>query len=225
MLFNKKNISYYLLAFSLLISSCASTRIVQPLTKGEKEIGISLGGPIIGFSDVLLPVPMTSIYYAKGITDSLSVFGGLNGTSLLFGTGHVDLGACYQILKQNKLKPGISVSPVANLMLDKWDWNFRFYPQADAHLYWNYRQEKGLLYVGMSNWFELKSKTTYQMKQDKHWLPTIQLGTRYQREKVEWTIESRYIAPNYPNKYSVVEWKGIGEKGVFGLYFGVNKKF
>jgi hypothetical protein len=225
MYFDKRFIFCYLLALFFLISSCASTRIVRPLAKGEKEIGLSVGGPIIGYSNALLPIPMTSIYYAKGITDSLSVFSGLNGTSLLFGTAQVDVGACYQIMKNDGLKPGISLSHVANLMLDKWDWDFRLYPQVDAHVYWNYKQEKGLLYVGMSNWFELKSKTTYQIKQDKHWVPIAQLGTRYQREKLEWTIESRYIAPNYPNKYSVVEWKGIGSKGAFGLYFGVNKKF
>jgi hypothetical protein len=215
----------FLFTLIIQLSSCATTRLVKPLAKGEKELGLSLGGPVIGFSNTLLPVPMTSIYAAKGITDSLSVFGGLNGTSLLFGVAHLDLGACYQIMETNKFKPGISVSPVTNFMLDKWDWNFRFYPQVDLHAYWHYRQEKGLLYTGMSNWFELRKTTTYDLKQDKHWVPTFQLGTKYQREKVEWTIESRYIAPNYSNKFSVVDWKGVGSKGALGLYFGVNKKF
>ena len=214
-----------LFIFIIYFSSCATTRLVKPLAKGEKEIGLSLGGPIIGFSNALLPVPMTSIYLAKGVTDSLSVFGGINGTSLLFGVAHLDLGACYQLMKNDKFKPGISVSPVLNMMLDKWEWNLRVYPQIDLHAYWHYRQEKGLLYTGMSNWFELRQTTTYGLKQDKHWVPTFQLGTRYQRPKVEWTIESRYIAPNYSNKFSVVEWKGVGSKGAFGLYFGVNKKF
>lgn len=217
--------SFSLILFSILFFACATTRVVKPLAKGTKEIGVSAGGPIMGFSGIIMPIPMTSVYYAKGITDSLSVFGGLNGTSLLFGTAQIDLGATYEILHQKNWQPGISLSPVLNLMLDRWEWKFRAYPQLDANAYWNYRQNKGLLYVGMSNWFVINQKKMYDQKQTPHWIPNIQLGTRYQRPKIEWILESRYVAMNYQNGFSVVDYKGIGQKGAFGVYFGVNKKF
>lgn len=208
-----------------VIVACATTRVVKPLAKGETEVGISAGGPLVGFEGTVIPVPMSSIYMARGITDSLSLFAGLNGTSLAFGVVQLDLGVTYELFAQKAFRPGISVSPVTNFMIDTWEGNFRFYPQVDANAYWNYRKEKGLLYLGMSNWFELQRKALYDLDQENHWIPNIHIGTRFQRPKLEWIIEARYLALNYPNGLSVVDYKGIGSKGAFGLYLGINKKF
>jgi hypothetical protein len=211
--------------FFLLLVSCATTRVVKPLAKGKTEVGISLGGPVVGQFNTVIVTPMTSVYVARGLTDSLSVFGGLNGTSLLFGVAQLDLGATYQVLQQKGWRPGIAMSPVANLMLDKWEWNFRFYPQLDANAYWQYHKNKGLLYAGLSNWFILYKNVLYNQKQSPHWTPNVQLGTQYKRPKTNYTLEARYLALNYPNGFSVVDYKGIGAKGSFGLYFGISKSF
>ena len=47
---------------------------------------------------------------------------------------HVDLGITKGLMKQKWLAPGISISPVTNFILDKWEGNFRLYPQIDANL-------------------------------------------------------------------------------------------
>lgn len=218
---------FLLLVFtSIFFFSCAATRVVRPLPVNETEVGVSMGGPLVGFGGLITPVPMLSVYGAHGFSDQFSGFAGVNLTSLSFGVGHLDLGGTYQIRAQSGAIPGVSVSPVANLMLGGGkDLEFRFYPQIDAHAYWDYAQGKAMLYTGVSNWFELKQTTIHDLEQETHWIPNFTLGTQLNRPKVQWTIETRYLAPNYKNDFVVVDYKGIGQKGAFGLYFGLTKKF
>ena len=37
--------------------SCAPSRIIKPLNKGEKAVSINAGGPLIGFAGTKIPVP------------------------------------------------------------------------------------------------------------------------------------------------------------------------
>lgn len=208
------------------LGACAATRVVKPLPKHATELGVSVGGPLVGFGGLITPVPMFSVYGAHGFSDQFSGFAGVNLTSLSFGVGHLDLGGTYQILSQNGVIPGVSVSPVANVMLGGGeDLAFRFYPQLDAHAYWDYAQAKGMLYTGVSNWFELKQNTIHGLEQETHWVPNFTLGTKWHRPKAQWTIETRYLAPNYKNNFVVVDYKGIGQKGAFGVYVGLTKRF
>ena len=205
--------------------SCSTVRVVKPLEKGVTEVGFTAGGPIIGFSNTIIPIPMSSIYGSHGITDRLTGFGGVNTTSLLFGVGQLDLGTSYGFLKQDGLKPGLVGTGAFNLMLDRWEWNFRAYPQLDLHTYWDYKHGKGTLYSGVSNWFELRRRALHGLEQEQYWVPNFYLGTKLNGKKLNWMIESRYIAPNYKNDYTVVDFKGLGRKGAFGLYLGVSKVF
>lgn len=205
--------------------SCSTVRMVKPLNKGETEVGVALGGPIIGFGKVVLPVPMSSVAVSHGFSDRLTAFGGLNTTSLLFGVGQLDLGAGYGILEQDGYRPGLVGLGTLSLAFDKWDKNFRAHPQLDLHTYWDYKEGKGTLYSGVSNWFELSNRQVNSTEQNDFWAPNIYLGTKLNGAKLNWLIETRYIAPNYKNNYTVVDWKGIGAKGAFGLYFGVTKTF
>lgn len=208
-----------------MLFSCSTVRVVKPLAKGETELGVSLGGPVIGLGSVVLPVPMTSLNVAHGFTDRLTAFSGLNTTSLLFRVVQLDLGVGYGLLKQNGFRPGVVALGTANIVFDGWEGNARFYPQVDLHTYWDVKKGKGTLYSGFSNWFELSNRQINSTEQNNFWAPNIYIGTKLNGKKVNWHIETRYIAPNYKNDYTVVDWKGIGDKGAFGLYFGVTKTF
>ena len=61
----------------LFLSSCAATRIVKPLEVKETRIGVSGGGPVIGFSGLTVPVPLSSIYVARGFKREISGFAGI----------------------------------------------------------------------------------------------------------------------------------------------------
>lgn len=212
--------------FTLLtLFACNATRIVKPLAKGERQIGAGLGGALIKFVGVPMPLPLTNVYGAYGVTDKTTAFASVHTTALMFGVFQTDIGITQNVLKQNKFLPGISVSPVANLMFDRWDKNFSFYPQLDANAYWNYGKKQNLLFASMNNWFELRDTKAHNESQTTHWLPSISVGHQWYGKKVNWQLEAKYIAPNQSNKNIVVDYIGMGNTGTFGLYIGLSRKF
>ncbi len=102
--------------FICFMYSCAPSRFVKPLDAKQKAINVSLGGPIIEYSDLPIPMPFLTATYGYGIDSSLTAFGGVNITSAFYGNAQVELGVTKRLLKQNKSIPGISINPVANII-------------------------------------------------------------------------------------------------------------
>jgi hypothetical protein len=225
-LFIMKLLKNILIGFAIVtIISCNATRVVKPLAKGEKHMGVGLGGALIKFVGVPMPLPLTNVYGAYGVTDKTTAFGSLHTTALMFGVFQTDVGIIQNVIKQNKFIPGVSISPIVNMMLDRWDQNFSFYPQLDANAYWNYGKKQNLLYASMNNWFELRNTKAHNETQSTHWLPSIGIGHQWYGKKLNWQVEAKYIAPNQSNKNIVVDYIGMGNTGTFGLYIGLSRKF
>jgi hypothetical protein len=209
--------------FTLL--ACNATRVVKPLAAKEKQLGVGLGGALIKFVGVPMPLPLTNVYGAYGLNDKTTVFASLHTTAFMFGVLQTDVGITQQVIKQKKYIPGISVSPIVNLLFDRWDKNFSMYPQVDLNAYWNYGKKQHLIYTTVNNWNELRNTKAHNEKQTTHWLPSIGLGHQWHGNKLSWQLEAKYIAPNQPNKNIVVDYIGMGDNGTFGLYIGVSRKF
>ena len=205
------------------LSGCAPARFVKPLDKGKTVVSASLGGPLILFAGTTIPMPLTSVAVGHGFKDGLTGFAGLHTTSLAFGVVQTDVGLVKNIHKQDGWVPGISVSPVANLMIDKWQGKFSFFPQVDANAYWNYMKKPHYAYVGVSNWFDLNTKRSQGDAQKTHWFPMLQLGNTFVKRKWSYTLELKF-APKI-NKPVIVDYRGFGTGTALGAYFGVTRKF
>ena len=212
--------------FVLLFNvSCSTVRVIKPLGKGVTDVSFSAGGPIIGLGNLVLPIPMSSLSVSHGVSDKMSLYGGLHLTSLLFGVGHIDAGMAYGFIAPKGLIPGVQTSLGFHAMLDKWESQFRLYPQVNAHAYWNSKNQKHTYYFGLENWFELSRNAADGLTQETVYIPTIYLGDKIEGKKLNWNIEVKYVAPNYKNNYVVVDYKGLGTRGAFGLNIGVSKYF
>ena len=221
----KKIFSVSSFALLFLFSSCTPSRLVRPLDKGQKVVSASLGGPLIGFSGTVIPVPLTSVMYAQGITNKTSVFGSVHPTSLLFGVFQTDIGICQGLYYNDSLRIGFSVNPALNLAFDKWEKQFKCWPQLDVNMYWNIKPNKSFLYAGVENWFELAKYKAYGETQQKHWLINPQIGYSYVRKKWNYNLEIKYLVPNMANTPNVVDYKGIAGKGAIGVYINFTRKF
>ena len=218
--------SLCLLATILLLgSSCAPTRFVEPLPEHHYAATASLGGPLITYSDLVIPLPLTSLSAGYGMSPSLTLFGGLHTTALLFKDAQIDLGALQNVLEQKDWRPAISVSPVANMVLALRDGRFKFWPELDANLYWHYNDAGNVIYVGNSNWFELSSTRSHDEPQEHHWIPTVQLGHVFNGENWQYTTELKYIAVGTANAPNVVEYHGLSGHGSIGVYLALTRKF
>jgi hypothetical protein len=210
--------------FAILLFSCAPSRVVRPLKKNEKVISANLGGPIVAFAGTRIPIPFTSIAYAHGLSNKTSAFGSVHTTSMLFGNFQTDLGVCHSIWKDDSLRLGLSVNPVINFVFDKWEKQFRFWPQVDLNFYYEFKPDQNFVYAGITNWIEPSSTRAHQQKQKYAWLPGIQLGYTHVKNKWNFTIEAKWLAPERDNKPNVVDYTGISGKGATGIYFGISRR-
>jgi hypothetical protein len=88
----------------LLLVSCSPTRYVVPLTKKEKSISLSFGGPIIEDRGFVTTAPFLNFTYAKGKTKSLTYFGGFQMSYLIDGFYALEIGALKEWKWWNKKK-------------------------------------------------------------------------------------------------------------------------
>jgi len=218
-----KKVFYFILV--LLSVSCSPVRFVKPLNKNQHAANLSLGGPLIKYGKSTIPIPFLTANYGYGIDSTLTAFSSLNITSALYGNFQLELGATKQIMHQHQFLPAISVTPQLNIIYrDKK--TYKFYPQLDANLFWEYGKRKNYFYVGISNWFELAQKRTLDEKQNNHWYFMPLAGHCFAGKKWNLTIEAKVIAPNLSNQNIVVEYQTpFKNKGAFGIYIGYTRKF
>src|SRR5690349_10602934 len=102
-----QNTFQIILLFFLILHliSCAPSRFVKPLNKGEQAINLAAGGPVIGYNDIPIPVPLVSTTYSYGIDSGLTAFGTLNITSALYGNAQVEAGVVKRLVKQQGVGP------------------------------------------------------------------------------------------------------------------------
>jgi len=208
-----------------VLFSCAPSRMVRPLEKGQKVVSAHLGGPLIGFAGTTIPIPFTTVHYAQGLSNKTSVFGSVHTTAMLFGVFQTDIGACQQVYYNDSLRLGFSVNPVLNLAFDKWEKKFKCWPQLDVNAYWEIKPKKSFVYIGVENWFELAGKKAHDVKQTNRWIVAPQLGYTYVRKKWNYGFETKFIAPNLKNLPNAVDYRGIGGKGALGVYLSFTRKF
>jgi hypothetical protein len=225
-----KQYHFFLFLLFTSIYSCAPSRHIETLEKNEKSVGISLGGPLINFSGAVMPIPFTSIGGGYGLKEGFTVFGYVHTTSLLFYNLQTDIGCTKRLLNPHEDKkyiPGISVSTVANTLFDFKSKTLNFYPQIDVNSYWKWgKKNNRTTYVGIDNWFELKSKKAHNEPQQTHWVFNPHIGQIFHSKNWSYSLEMKYLAPNHSNKNLVVEYTPItGKNGATGIYVGISRRF
>lgn len=209
----------------LIAFACNPTRIVQPIPKGQVQVGANFGGPTIMLGTTPLPIPLTSVNVAYGLTAHTTSFVSLHTTALMYGVLQTDVGFTRQLIAPKRFVPGISVSPIANVLFDKWEHQFSLYPQLDINAYWNYGSKNNLVYASLNNWFELRTTRVHNEPQPTHWLPSIGIGHQWNNTKYNIQCEVKYVAPTESNQNIVVDYVSPASKGAIGLYIGINRKF
>lgn len=205
--------------------NCTPSRFVKPLAKNENVISANIGGPLIKFGNATIPIPFTSINYGRGITDKTTAFGSIHTTALLFGNIQTDIGICQSLYKNDSLKFGISINPAFNLVFDKWQKNFRAWPQLDINAYKHILKDKAFVYVGLTNWFELSSVRAHREPQTQRVLINPHMGITYTTKKWSYSIETKFLQMNRNNTPNIVDYIGINQKGAIGIYLNFARKF
>lgn len=209
----------------VFISACTPSRLVTPLLQDEVSLTTNFGGPLIGFADTVIPIPLSAVTIAKGVENDLSIYTGLHTTALSYGLIHWDVGLLKQLSTPKKLRPGLSVSPSFNFMLDVWQQKPAFYPSLDINLYWFYPKSGNMSYIGSGNWFELKRTRAYNEPQSNFWITSVHAGHTWIWPRWKLNSEIKFLAPFDNSQYSIVDYKSPSQNGAIGFYVSATYDF
>jgi len=216
----------FLLLFLIftIMYSCAPVRHVVPLKKGEKDISLSFGGPLIGFAGTTIPLPLTSLSYAQGLDDTYTLSAGLHTTAMAFGVIQTEFSILRNIWLSEDGKTGFSASPSMYLMCDVWEYKPKFYPWVDINFYTHYGEKGHLMYFSYSSMFELSKTKAFEEKIDNRYIPFMSMGHKWSLNKWDIKLETKYINFLKSNENIAVDYKVPGSKGAMGVYFGIIRK-
>jgi hypothetical protein len=207
------------------ISSCAPGRFIKPLEKGESSVGFNAGGPMILFGDLTIPVPFSALYYGYGLHENGTISGGVHLTSLLYKTLQFDLGYTRNLLEQEKYLPALSLYGGLNIMAGLRAPEVRIYPEIDLNAYWEYKNDRWMSYLGLSNWFDPHYNKIEEGSDYRFWRPVIQLGQLYRFGNWELGLEYKMMGPNLDNTRTVVNYANDLKFGAHGFFLQFSKRF
>lgn len=208
----------------IILTSCAPARFVKPLEKDEIEVGAHLGGAMISFAGLPIPMPLSSLNIGYGLNDRITLHGAVHTTALMFQNIQLETGAGLLLREQQESLPGISLSVTANTVWHPSSAELKLWPQADLGFFREYGQKNNYFYTGISNWFELSARRAHEEEQVQHWIPSPFIGHVFDGEKWNFLIELKYINPLVSNEKIVVDYISPAKTGAIGLYFGVSRK-
>jgi len=220
-----RNIKFFSFILILTTLSCGTIRNVVPLEKDQKEVALSLGGPLIEFSGTTIPLPLSSIDFAYGLTDVYTGFASLHTTALLFGVVQIEGGVLRNLWVNEKANMGLSIAPSFYFMMDVWEYKPKFYPLLDVNFYTKYGKRNNLVYVSASSIFELSSQKAFNENIDRRIIPYLSLGHKWCFNKWDYRLEAKYINFFEPNHNLIVKYKSFGNKGALSINLGIVKKF
>ena len=212
---------YVFIFLALTVLSCAPSRVIEPLSKNQQALSFNIGGSLIDYGGTTIPIPLTSLTYAYGLSNNLTAFGSLHTTSLIFNNLQTEVGVLSQIRGQENYIPGLSsvlaLSYITELSLG----NSKLWPQIDGNAYWNLNNNKHRLHLGYSIWID-----TNMIDKNKIGIINPHLGYAYKIKFWEIGAELKFLAPSYDNTKVFLPYQSFtGDKGAIGVYFNISKRF
>ncbi len=223
------SIAFIIMCVYLVVFSCAPSRFVNTLPKGETQLGFSLGGAMQNLFDLTVPTPYSSLVIGHGLRDGLTIYGGIHTTALVFNTLQTDLGVTKRLYHSTTPKfwiPDLSGGFTINSFIEMKDGACDVFPQIDFNAIWKYGDKKShFFYLGVSNWIDLNKYKAHDELQNKKIIINPHLGNTWQNNKWSFTIEYKILALMQKNENVVVNYaKWHGKYSVPGIFIGFTRK-
>ncbi len=218
----------------VFISSCAPSRHIIPLGRHEKAVSVSVGGPILTKESTTFPEPLVSLTYAYGKSKNGTRILGVHATAASEGFYIAE----YGYLKEwwfGKRNIGFTTNMVANVGVDKSDWDVSVYPQLDANLYWHYHGDPHyycdcpsdgkfmkFIYIGVTTYVKAYSKEKFRVPFNNDVLIAPHIGYNLGGKNWKFNAEIKWIQPWVDNtKFDHEIWNPVGGLGTFGGYLSI----
>lgn len=202
----------------LLIYSCAPVRTVIPLEKGHSHVSVSAGGPLVRFSGVIIPLPLSSVCFSYGLKQRMTTNVALHTTSLMFGNLHLEGSATILAFKTESENSGFSLTP-GSYALFRYNETPFILPFTDFHFF-HKLNDKALVYVGYSHFLDVQHPHMTFSSISRWYVPSVQIGHIFQRNNLSFQVEIRYQHFLRSNENIVVNYISPSNRGALALHLG-----
>lgn len=212
-----------------LLAACSTVHGVRPLGKGGVAIEASLGGPFVEVFDAPIPLPLSTVGAAVGVTDGTDVHAAWHPSALaLFGLGAVDAGVSQQLLAQKGARPRLMgdltvVGAFGDAVDGAPEGGVRVWAQPTATAAWDWGKHGRQTAYGSLLAF-LQPAPTFA------WHPAVAVGNQWALgSHVRVGTELKWIAPLSDAEVVAPHWYAPGDLGAvsaqvgLGLVFGGGK--
>lgn len=210
----------------LLLPGCATSHLARPVGRGNTRVNLSVGGPVARVRDLPLPVPLTTVGVAHGLTDAVDVHADVHPFAALFNPGDgsapvlgMDLGVAVHPIERHR-----AALTVGGAL-------YGFGNRRDAVLFSDLWLASGMyptrwlwLSVGVHNMVRM-AVSDQEVRERSPWSPTafVQLAVLAGRVQIE--LEGRWYAFTENGRRATPDFYSIGELGALGILLGLNYQF
>lgn len=197
-------------------TGCAHTHQVRPLGKGNAAVHASVGGPMVGVFDIVLPVPIFSAGGSYGVTDNLEVLGHFDMTAAAFGSVHYDMGlAWHPIVNEYGVKPTLTLGGGAHVLAARE--SVLVAPTLNFVSAWRLAR-RHMIYIGVDTFLPIREQVRFVAG------PLLGAELRLGK-RVGLALEAKYFAPWYDTNPNPPEWFSPGGFGYISALLGANVYF
>ena len=209
----------YIPLVALLGAACATTQAARPVGRGNTRISASLGGPLVQFGGAPVPLPITTVGVAHGVSDFVDVHGEVHPTAALFGIAGLSGGVALHPLSSHRgaLTFGASLNAFGNpsdgvLFADLW-------VAGGGHA-------ASWLWLGGGLHNGLRLAGTGSINEQTPWAPTVfGLASFLVSRRVALNVEARWYAVASCGGCVAPDYYPLGDRGALGVLLGVDYQF
>lgn len=202
---------------ALCTAACGTTHLARPLDARQVRVGASLGGPLVAFG-APVPVPLTTVGVAYGVSDQVALQAEVQPTALAFGDVGASLGAAWHPLARHR--DALTVGLQATLVVGHGGYTLL----ADPWVAGGARVSGGVwLGGGLRNPLRASSSGTV-INEQSVWAPTLFALAAFRpggrRGVFEIEVEARWYAINACGQCLAPDYFPIASQGALGLLLG-----
>jgi hypothetical protein len=219
------------IAVGLVLTGCATTHLARPVGQGNTRVNLSLGGPMVKLGGTPIPIPLTTVGVAHGMSDALDVHADLHPFVALFSPGEdingnrsapvlgADLGLAWHPIERHR-----TALTVGGAL-------YGFSNRADAIVFGDLWIGTGVyatrwlwLSAGLHNQLRIAASDR-ELRERPLWAPTAYAQVGFVLGRVQLDLEGRWYSFTQNGHRTAPDYFPIGELGALGVLFGVSYQF
>ena len=211
------------LTLALLAAGCGTTHYARPQGKGNTNLAVSVGGPIVELQEKPVPMPLATIGVAYGVSDTVDVHGRIHPVLAGFDVIALDAGATWLALEPNGHIPALALVGSLFVSFDVSSAGSQGGCAtcliADLHGVASWAMDRHLVYLGFRSLLQAYPAPNRMV------LAPMAGGELRVGDLVGLVLEMRWALPLTARTRDDLSFYAPGDLGVIGVLIGLNLHF